>query len=807
MKKLILTILILCAGGTARADTKIDPFLRQLYNAVNNVSPYNSLSAETLSGLSPMSLNGSVSRSSINGNAMVNVLIKTTSISGIKYFITENGGSVGTSINGIVTASIPLSLLNSLVQRQDCIDITLSKKLHILLDKSVPAVYGNIVHQGTGLPRSYAGRDVIIGVVDSGLDLTQTDIRYPDGSTKVISLWDQTTACSSSNCAPPQSYNYGEECTGYQINNNQCKEQDTEGHGTHVTGIIASGNNIYTGMAPNVMLVIVKTDMTEAHVIDGINYVFSIASKYNKPAVVNLSLGAQIGPHDDSTSTEQAIDGVVTQAPARAIVIAAGNDGGNSLHLGFTAAAAGSYASYFSVGSNPANPDTTQAYIDLWYDTTTPDLSFRLGVVSPSGVILAQTAWVPTGQTLPATDLGGNYGYASIDASAIAFGGSSSNEVVLGITNNGSSSINLTQSLSAYRYVLFIKNNDSTNAQRLNAWVSTDNSLFDTYTNTPPAGYTLVAGDNADTVSFPATAKYAIAAGSFVTKFSWTTMINGTSYYAYFPDTQPVGDLSFFSSRGPTPSPSITGQKPNLTAPGEVIVSALSTKASFPQQLITEDGTHVVLRGTSMACPHIAGAVALLFDRNNGLNITETIGLLENSATQDSATGTTPNNDWGYGKLNALALVQSATTTPSDTTPPVISAVTGKSTGTSTAQIMWSTDELSSSYVHYWSKAAPAQTFSTGTTTMTVAHIVNLKNLGSNTTYVYQVISADPDGNISVYPPNNGTDTFTTAKSSSSGCTCQQAGGRFNAGDMFPYLLLLLGWFVMIVFIRPGKCI
>jgi hypothetical protein len=57
-----------------------------------------------------------------------------------------------------------------------------------------------------------------------------------------------------------------------------------------------------------------------------------------------------------------------------------------------------------------------------------------------------------------------------------------------------------------------------------------------------------------------------------------------------------------------------------------------------------------------------------------------------------------------------------------------------------------------------------------------------------------------------VYPTNPDGNSFTTAKaSSSSGCMCEQSNGRFNAGDLFPYLLLLFGWFAMLKHISLKK--
>lgn len=117
--------------------------------------------------------------------------------------------------------------------------------------------------------------------------------------------------------------------------------------------------------------------------------------------------------------------------------------------------------------------------------------------------------------------------------------------------------------------------------------------------------------------------------------------------------------LAPFSSRGPVTVDGSNRRKPDIAAPGVGVRSATQTS----------DGSYTVLSGTSMAGPHVAGSVALLWSARPHLtrNIAATRAILEQSANPGvdvifgptECGGTTPsqipNNHFGYGRVDALA--------------------------------------------------------------------------------------------------------------------------------------------------------
>jgi subtilisin family serine protease len=112
-------------------------------------------------------------------------------------------------------------------------------------------------------------------------------------------------------------------------------------------------------------------------------------------------------------------------------------------------------------------------------------------------------------------------------------------------------------------------------------------------------------------VGSPGCAGAAVTVASYTTRVEWTDFSGAQRTVGYT-----LNDISDFSSEGPLRN---GASKPDVTAPGAMIVAAFSS-ASTPDPSSVVDDDHVVMAGTSMATPFISGVVALLLQHDPDLD-------------------------------------------------------------------------------------------------------------------------------------------------------------------------------------------
>jgi subtilisin family serine protease len=563
------------------------------------------------------------------------------------------GGRVFTRAGEVLSAEIPLGKALALTRLPGVRLVSLSAPLHYDLDVSVPAVHADTLRQRVGKDwTGLTGAGVVVGIVDSGLDVHHRDFQHPDGTTRVRLYWDQYDTEGPRPVVDGRTL-YGTEWTAGDIDAGDDRTADLNGHGTHVAGIAAGNGQAsqvdslryrYVGLAPNADLVIVSTKLEEANVIDAVNYVFARAEALVRPAVVNLSLGNQLGPHDGTGSLATALDALT--GPGRLIVAAAGNAGDDSIHAEIHVPPGGSDSASVVIPSYvAADQGKNYVAVDAFYRR--PD-SLSVTVVSPSG---ARYGPIRLGeiQTDLLTEEGTVY-LANLDNDPVG----TNLEVQMDVSDfdPGGSGGSVPPVPGEWRLV-FEDLNGAPGGGEVDLWIFESNPFRTTWTR----GY-----DPTEEVESPAVAKQVVAVGSFTTKTCWVKASGETRCFTNVaPEDTVFGSVSFFTAHGPTRD---GRREPEVIAPGFGVVSSLSHQITadlllqyqMPERM-TPDLEHFMFAGTSMSAPHVTGALGLLLQRDPSTDPKTALGKLVASARTDAFTGSGWGTASGWGKLDVARLV------------------------------------------------------------------------------------------------------------------------------------------------------
>lgn len=544
---------------------------------------------------------------------------------------------------GTATVRLTLDALQRLAKQQGVEYIQITSGATQMLNLARQEAGTDQIHKGTDLPKAYTGEGVVVGVVDAGFDYMHAAFRRPaDGALRIKRVWEQG-ATTLDGASAPAKYGYGIELNTPELIEKAQGDSDSNSHGTHVAAIAAGSDaykdGAYVGNAPDADIVLVALDLnasTNADISNAVQYIFDYADEVGKPCVVNLSLGNQDGPHDGTSTFDTMTDAM--QGPGRLIVGAAGNHRTDAFHIDHTFATADAaplrtFVKYKVAPSNSVSGGT----IEIWGEKGV-DFTVDIAAYSTFNKKDARSTTVYPAEGVTNVDFGkyatGTWKVAS-EVSPL----------------NGKPHVVLTSALTSIRnnYAIALTVTPKT-AGRVNIW--SDNTYL-ALESRDIEGFSAPDAASSTLCEIGGTGKRILTVGSYTTRNEYTT--NG-GQQATLQET--VGDLSSFSSYGPT----VDGRmKPNITAPGCFIISAVSNNDASGNLMYAEYNENFgrynqygYMQGTSMASPFVAGIVATWLQAYPQLTPEQLHEIVQNTARKDSFTATAPDSNWGYGKINAL---------------------------------------------------------------------------------------------------------------------------------------------------------
>jgi protocatechuate 3,4-dioxygenase beta subunit/subtilisin family serine protease len=476
-------------------------------------------------------------------------------------------------------------------------------------------------------PLSETGKGVIVGVIDWGCDFTHGDFRNENGS-RILYFWDQT-ATPGAVGHPPLGYSGGVEFNKEQLDQALSQPNpfaalgieppDIGAHGTHVMGIATgngreSSNSGVHGIAPEADIIFAQPNTDDTNIIGGfgdsvnlaeaVKYIFEKASSLNRPAVINMSMGTNSGPHDGTTLVEQWIDRLLGE-PGRAIVMALGNEHRQGLiHTHSEGQLATGETTTLYWRARPQ--DFTPNEVEIWYSGR--DI-FVLEVVLPSG----ESVPVVEPNNSAIFDVGhiGTRVYISNELNSPLNGDNCINIIVLSSENTptevGVWQLRLTSRLSR--------------EGSFDAWVERESPAFIS---------SFIGGSyvRRKTLGSIQSARHAITVSN------------------YDAETITLADSTSF---GPTRD----GRRaPVAAAPGVNILSARSRYREAPNPV--DRTPYVAYTGTSMSSPYTAGVVACMLQKNPYLTAPQIKGIIAASAKPAPGMSDEWRNDWGHGRVDAV---------------------------------------------------------------------------------------------------------------------------------------------------------
>lgn len=657
-KTLALFFIAVTPTIVSYAQSKFDASTR-MFLSQYEMSQINPKAILPIEGIAPM-----VTRSIENPNASVTVFV--TIAPGYTAADIEKEGFTVTTDTGadIVLAQGPIDKLAALEHSEAVKALSMGQMRNPLLNRARVATGIDKIHTGEGILSPYTGKGVIAGIFDTGVDPNHINFKNDDGTTRIGRLWYYYTTNGSA-----KQYDTNQQIANFYTDNRN------QTHGTHTLGCLTGSYsaNGYHGMAPDAIPAVGCGSLYDANIVAAVSNIVDYAKETGHPAVVSLSIGSNIGPHDGSDATSKML---ATLGEEAIICIAAGNEGsekmsfihhfeGNDTTMRTFLYSPTDFSGAVDIWSDDYTPFTLTPFI---YDLTTGTTTYQYPIEggSDQSVTLASTYFTsPT--YIHSTEFD--------DAFATSY---------LATTTSTNTTTNFRYNTLSELRICY---NTSTNA---------DHKKVLGFMITAPSGTTVRGTTSSATAEFTSldqpgfvdgTAQFSInslacgenviSVGAWNSQNTWPVATGGEMTYAS-PEGYEVGEVAGYSSYGYMPDGRTL---PTVCAPGTAIVSSISTAyynltyaygTDLSGKITTSfndgkrDNYWMSMQGTSMATPIAAGSIALWLEADNTLNYYDIKTLIEATAkkkasapaiTTQSVTAedATDPARWGEGQIDALA--------------------------------------------------------------------------------------------------------------------------------------------------------
>lgn len=557
--------------------------------------------------------------------------------------IEKMGCKVRSRSGNILSIRAEVGALEKLVKSEKIIEIDAARKVGVPeLKDAVKDVNADYVHQGLDIPFGLNGEGVIVGVADWGFDYTHP-VFYDTlmQNYRIIGAWDQFRTAGN----PPAGFDYGVELT--TMEDLLAAECDTNNiydkgyHGTHVASIAAGAGagTDYRGVAFGSELLFGTWLVDEANVMDTYVWMKNVAKERNKRLVINNSWGVYSFGYMDGTSMLDEFIENMSNEDSVVFVSSAGNNGNTQFHLKAVFEEQDTVRSEFKFDL----PQSSSRH--YWGETVSlagdslANFSAKIEIYSKEWNLLYESEFLSAdGSVIPETVV------ALSDTDSLIYRASSRlgtnarplMDWEVGFTNHNTT-CHAVLVIAAPQGIVH-----AWNIACLTTGVGNWGLPFVWHT----AGY--IAGDSEYAVSEPGLGQ---------------GVITVAAHKAGKRNSSAPSNIASFSSYGPN---LFEWLKPEISAPGQLVVSAISsfaTEPPTPKTTVEFNGKEypfATLSGTSMSSPMVSGIVALILQANPNLTPLQIKEVLTSTARADAYTEEVPNYVWGYGKADAYQAVKKA---------------------------------------------------------------------------------------------------------------------------------------------------